>query len=219
MFRNIVNIQILSFFQELRGAWPRNCRSGENLTETGRPRQTQSALICVCHKCIMHKPMQSMPEVHDAKLSGSANCQYANPYSFSFSILNPCTHMPMQCRHIWAYAYICILCNVFASKQIQICISFHKDASKHLCVSISMHIMQDNASKQMHHTKFMQNWMFVLSISAAITSSMMQKSKNILVKCGHFLSSNPCYITRDHLVVNFILILASSFKISSVFKS
>ena len=76
-----------------------------------------------------------------------------------------------------------------------------------------------NASKQMHHTKFMQNWMFVLRISAAITSSMMQKSKNILVKCGHFLSSNPYYITRDHLVVNFILILASSFKISSVFKS
>ena len=82
------------------------------------------------------------------------------------------------------------------------------------CISCNI-----NASKQMHHTKLMQNWMFVLSISAAITSSMMQKGKNILVKCGHFLSSNPYYITRDHLVVNFILILASSFKISSVFKS
>ena len=166
-------------------------------------------------------PMQSMPEMHDANLSGSANCQYANPYSFSFSILNPGTHVPMQCRHICAYAYICILCNVFASKQIQICISFHKDAfmrisifAQYPCISCKI-----NASKQMHHTKFMQNWMFVLSISAAITSSMMQKSKNILVKCGHFLSSNPYYITRDHLVVNFILILASSFKISSVFKS
>ena len=140
------------FFQELRGAWSRNCRSGEDLTETGRPRQTQSALICVCHKCIMHMPMQSMPEMHDANLSGSANCQYANPYSFSFSILNPCTHMPMQCRHIWAYAYICILCNVFASKQIQMCISFLNYASTkmHLSIyaykhihTISMHIMQD----------------------------------------------------------------------------
>ena len=140
------------FFQELRGAWSRNCRSGEDLTETGRPRQTQSALICVCHKCIMHMPMQSMSEMHDANLSGSANCQYANPYSFSFSILNPGTHVPMQCRHICAYAYICILCNVFASKQIQMCISFLNYASTKMHLStyaykhihtISMHIMQD----------------------------------------------------------------------------
>ena len=96
--------------------------------------------------------MQSMPEMHDANLSGSANCQYANPYSFSFSILNPGTHVPMQCRHICAYAYICILCNVFASKQIQMCISFLNYASTkmHLSIyaykhihTISMHIMQD----------------------------------------------------------------------------